>query len=275
MSKDKALFQSSRFIAIAAIVAGIILVGGNVWSSSKKSTKEAVRVNNHTQTCQILAAQKHDGHIKLSLRNDSNKDITAFVVALSVRPGDLFTVKEDFAYSEIDFVIAPGEVYEKPIPIPSSLVNQKTIPLDLLAVVFGDKSSEGDYEVVRGIEDERLGEKIQLDETVSLLNEMLALQDSKLSTYFDHEFKRDLSRVLNPPEARLVVQLRKERPQIMNRQRPDELPQQIREGLHTGQEYVLGKVQDLENLQRTHGGTFSREEIKRFKQICERMLGRL
>jgi hypothetical protein len=277
MRNDKALFQSSRLLALAIMVAGVILLGGNVWSSSNKSRKEAgvVKVNNHTQTCKVLSAEKHNGHIKLSIRNDSKKNMTAFVVALSTRPGDLFTVKEEFAYSEIDFVIAPGATYEKAISIPPSLDNQKTIPLTLLAVVFDDKSAEGDPQVVRGIEHERFGERVQLMRTISLLNKMLEQPESKVSTYFDETFKRDLSDALNGPESDVLTQLKKERPRIMSNQRVDELPDQLKEGLHTGQEYVLQKLHDLETLRNTDAGKSFRGEIIRIRETCERIISRL
>ena len=277
MREGKALFQSSRLFAIATMIAGVVLLGGNVWSSSNKSKKEAgvVKVNNQTQTCTVLSAEKHKGHIKLSLRNDSQKDMTAFVVGISTRPGDLFTLKEEFAYSEIDFVIAPGAVYEKAISIPSSLDNQKTIPLDLLAVVFDDKSAEGDPQVVRGIENERFGEKVQLMRTISLLNEMLHQPENKISTYFDERFKRDLSDALNGPESDVLTQLKNERPRILSAERVDELPDQVKQGLHSGQEYVLQKLLELETLRNTQPGNSFRKEIIRIKETCERIVSRL
>src|SRR6185436_19062927 len=107
MKKYKSSFHSSRLFLFGIIVVGFIYLGGNVWSSNK-TQKNTLRINNRTKSCQVIGAEKHNSHVKLTLRNDSEKNITAFVISSVSPQGDIFTVTEEFAYSEIDFVIAPG-----------------------------------------------------------------------------------------------------------------------------------------------------------------------
>lgn len=275
MKKNKNVLYKRSLLFIIPILAGVIYLSGTVSPSAIRSRKSIVKVNNHTQSCEVLAVEKHNGHVKLSLRNDSNKNITAFVISSTMSPNDIFIFTEEFAYSEGDLVIAPGSIYEKIIGIPSDLNNQKIILLDLSAVIFDDKSSEGDPQVAQRITDERSAEKVQFEQLIPLLDKMLVLSNRELPIYFNERFKRDLATGLSEAERDLLIQLKKEKPQIMNRQGTDELPEQIQVGLHTGKESISYKVQELENIPKTRGRNALREEILRIKQIYEKIITRL
>ncbi|MGA9772430.1 MAG: hypothetical protein WBV94_25580 [Blastocatellia bacterium] len=275
MPKYKALFQRSRFFIIVVLLVGFIYFGGNVWSSNK-SQKGVVLINNRTQTLRVINAEKHEDHIKLSLRNDSQKSITAFVISSVISPRSTFAVKEELVYSAFDdsFIIA-GSVFEKSYGIPGSLKSQKNITLDLVAVVFDDKSSEGDPQVVQGIEDERLTEKMQFARAIPLIDRMLGLSNNKIQLYLKDNLKPDIMTALNIAKGDLLTKLRNERPQFLSQKGAEELPEPVEKGLNNGKEYFLQMIKDLENIQETEGGNALREEIIRTKQICERILSRL
>jgi len=274
MTKYKASFQSSRFFIILVLLAGVIYFGGNVWSSNK-SQKSAVLINNRTQTLQVTSAEKHEGHIKLSFRNDSSKGITAFVISSVISPKTTFTVKEELIYSELDSVITPGSIFEKTYGIPGSLKGRKNITLDLVAVVFDDKSSEGDPEVVQGIEDERLAEKTLFARAIPLLDMMLALPNNKMQLYLKDNLMHDLLTALNTAKGELLIRLKNERPQVATREGVEELSEPVEKGLTNGKGYLLAIIKDLENIQKTENEDNVREEILRTKQILEKILIKL
>ena len=274
MTKYKASLQSSRFFIILVLLAGVIYFGGNVWSSNK-SQKSAVLINNRTQTLQVTNAEKHEGHIKLSFRNDSSKSITAFVISSVISPKTTFTVKEELIYSELDSVITPGSIFEKTYGIPGSLKGRKNITLDLVAVVFDDKSSEGDPEVVQGIEDERLAEKILFARAIPLLDMMLTLPNNKMQLYLKDNLMHDLLTALNTAKGELLIRLKNERPQVATREGVEELSEPVEKGLTNGKEYLLAIIKDLENIQKTEDEDNVREEIIRTKQILEKILIKL
>jgi hypothetical protein len=159
MRKTHQTLRRLPLLGVATIIAGVVFLVGGARSSKSKSAD--VTISNKAQTCRVISATKLDRAITLLLTNDSAKNITAYVISFPTRRGDVFTVKEEFAYSEIDFVIGPGRTYKSTVDIPFRINSQETIDLQLSAVIFDDKSSEGDQQVVRGIEDERSGERLQ------------------------------------------------------------------------------------------------------------------
>ncbi len=274
MRKYKAVLQSPRFFAAVLAFTGIAFLGGTVWSSSSKSKKSDIKVNNHTQTLKVISAETHDGHVKMLLRNDSNKNVTAFVVS-SVSSGSVFAVTQEFAYSESDLVIAAGSVYEFVFSISRDSFNDPRNPsVDLSAVIFEDKSSEGDPRIAQEIEYERLGGKAQFSRAIPVLEKMLALSDKSMLAYFDKDLKSDLETALNSPAHELQTRLKGLRPLSMNQQEADKLSGQIRSGLEHGKEYLLRKLNDLEE-RKMQGGSVPREEIVGLKTMCEKIIARL
>ena len=152
---------------------------------------------------------------------------------------------------------------------------QETPSLDLSAVIFDDKSSEGDLQFVQEIEDERLAEKIEFRRTITLLDKMLALSNNELQTYFNKDLKEDLFTTLNMSKKELAAQLVKERPQMMISKETDEISESIQIGLQSGREYVYQKIQYLETIQQTQDKSTLREEIIQIKQTYQKMINRL
>jgi hypothetical protein len=275
MNRYKVLLRSPRFFVIVVVIAGAIYLGGNAWSSNKFQ-KSIIKINNHTQTFQVINAEKHDGHIKLLFRNDSQKSITAFVISSTMGLGGVFSVKKELIYSAFDdSFITAGSVYEETFGIPGSLYNQKNITLDLMAVVFDDKSNEGDPQVVQGIEDERLAEKTQFARAIPLFDTMLGLSNSDMQSYLKANFKHDLLTALDIVKKDLRVQLKKESPQLMIQKETEESLEPVDNGLRSGREYLLEMIKDLENIQKPQGEETLREEIIRTRQILEKILNRL
>lgn len=204
-------FRWGGSLIIIPLLVVACFVGGSVALTSSQGKGRSVELTNQTSSC-LVSAERHldqvrGDHVRLLLRNDSEgKSITAYVVTFR-SPRTVFTFKEEFALSEAQQVIGPGQLHERAIPIPLSLAARKRIPLDLSAVVFSDKSSEGDHSIVQGIHDDRLGEKIQRTRVISLLEEVLARSDSELLSYFRDDLGQDLAATLSPPQEEVFDRL--------------------------------------------------------------------
>jgi hypothetical protein len=273
MNRKTILLRKKLFFLLIPFLIGIAYLGSAVSSSSRKLT-HTVSVKNYTNSCEVLSAEKRQGQVQVRIKNNNDKAITAFVMSSVISRNTVFKFEEEFAFSETDFMITPGEVYEKQINIPSSLYSQPNLFLNLLAVIFDDKSSEGDQTVVKEIVDKRLGEKIQLTRTLPFLEKMLALSDSDIQMSL-MDLKSTLISTLDAPEKNLPAQSEEQNLQAKSQQAKREYSEEVETGLQTGQESVLRQFQKLEELQKTQRGNVLREEILRIKQRYERILSRL
>ena len=135
------------------------------------SQERIIKVNNFTENLKVVDLQvAHDGRrVRLTLRNEHSKAITAFTIS----PGGPFYTTELIG---TDNVIAPGT--ER---VEEYLLPQTPEPvIKIQAVVFDDKSSEGNPEFIKKITEARLGEKTQLNLIVPLLESILDAPDAQL-----------------------------------------------------------------------------------------------
>jgi hypothetical protein len=276
MKNHKSALSSWFIIPIILILVGMIYLGGAAFSASNKQPQSVVKINNLTHSLEVMSVEEHEDQIKLSLKNNSSKSITAYVLSSEATRGDGFKIIKEFAYSEIDYVIAPGSVYEMSAVLPADLSSQKNPSIDLSAVIFEDKSSEGDQQVAQEIEYERLGQKTQLERAIPVLEKMLTLNDSKMHAYSDQNLKRDLEASLSSPADDLQARLKNASPHSMNQRTIDSLSGQIEVGMHGGKEYILGRIRNLEDERRMNAyGRDLREQITSMKQIWEKIIARL
>jgi hypothetical protein len=110
---------------------------------------------------------------ELSLRNGYEKNITAFAVSVNG-----LIIMSDFAYSENEDrrTIAPGAVYTSGFGNVRRSVNRVAVAredfdIKILAVLFDDKSSDGDDKGVAFLLNNRLKSKRILARIVNVLNE--------------------------------------------------------------------------------------------------------
>ena len=271
---QKKMFPGNKLLFL--LIPGLVIVtylGSTVLSSStNKKNKGIVKVNNLTRSCELLNVEKHKDHIKLSVQNNGNKAITAFVITSRIDSQTLFTFKEEFASSEGDVVIPPGQSYDKVISLPDRLIQQTEITLNLSAIIFEDKIGEGDPNVIRDVEESRLGEKIQLIKALPILEGALQLSEMELSSYWNKTGKHDLETALNVPDTQFLIPLNKK---SLN---PNELyngSEQFKSGAQTGKEDVVQKYQELADIQEKQGTSALREEILRLRSLYARMIDKL
>ncbi|MEK6302238.1 MAG: hypothetical protein AABO41_16130 [Acidobacteriota bacterium] len=152
------------------------------------------RVQNKTKAFEVTQARQNlDTHSgpELSLRNGYDKAITAFAVSVNGLVGVV-----DFPYSENqDREIGPGRTYTRWFGSfrrsqdPGSVEGEE-YEIKVLAVVFDDKTSEGEEKPIAGIFYERNRTKQLLSRIVAVLNEEVSL-----NTLDDNLFQALRSRV--------------------------------------------------------------------------------
>lgn len=268
MRRYRGSFRSFFVLLFVLLVSCAVFLGVNAWSPSKQA-KSSFRILNKTRACDAVDITKRNGHIRISLKNGYNKSITAYVVSV----GNDFNYKEEFIYSEVDSSIAPGIVYEQVIPIPSSQTNKSDLDVGVLAVLLEDKTSDGDQEAIAEIEEERLGEKIQLTRVLPVLKGLLELADMDLSETFNKPLDPQVTSLLDAPETDTLNALNRLGPRIgaMNEAR---IPQQVTNGIHTAKEAILRKLHDIQSQQTTTSVTLRQRLIvlrEHYKKVIARL----
>ncbi len=202
---SKSILRKKLLLPLIFAIAGLTYLGTTVLSSGSKKDG-IVRVNNSTHSCELLSAEKHNGYLSVRVQNNSNKGMTALVLTSRIDSRTVFTFKEEFAFSEANLVIAPGNYYDKMISIPGSLNRQNEITLSLSAVFFEDNSSEGDQEIVRDVEDNRLGEKLQLMKALPILDKIAGLSDNDIGRYWSKTARHEFQAALDAQDTELLIQ---------------------------------------------------------------------
>ena len=179
MRPFKSVLQRSSVPVIIFIVCLLGLGIGGVSLKGQKSAgiqSKVPRIQNKTRSFEVARVSPSLGEsaeVELSLRNRYSKNITACAVSVN---GSITEI--DFAYSELEDQrgISPESVYKQNYSF-ARHVNQsaarQNLDISILAVVFDDKTGDGDPKLVTEILDTRLGSKIQLARIIALLNNAL------------------------------------------------------------------------------------------------------
>lgn len=269
MTKATTPLRKKLLLLLIPTLVGTAYFGSTVLSSSAKKDRQVVKVNNLTHSSELLNVEKHKDHIKLSIQNNSNKAITAFVITSPIDAGTVFTVKEEFLFSQGDFVIFPGQQYDKIIGIPD--YRRDEITLNLSAVMFEDGAGEGDPQTIRGIEDSRLGEKVQLMKALTVLERLSKLSDVEIGAYWHKTAKSDFETALNAPNAPALMRLNK----MSLNEEANEGSEEFKLGAHTGNEDVARMVLKLTDIQARQGTSAFKAEVLRIRSLYTKMITRL
>lgn len=224
-----------RFLGVAIVLSILsLLVYTVLLNSGAQASPKELTVVTKTTGHEELKAMIVDGQIKFSLKNNHAETITAFAIDFGHT-----TVKEDFAYSEVHFGIEPGDTFETTYPLPAAPVGSESSPIYFLAVVLKDGTKDGDSKVAQEIQDERLGEKIQLLRSLRILDkESPSRKDIKA-------LKAEITAALDAGEYEARI-IRKEL--LPASGMDDGLSEALKSGLHWGRETTLRKFQTLEQI---------------------------
>lgn len=137
---------------------------------------EFPEVRNQTESFQLVdITTSKEGCFILHMKNTSIKAITAYMVGEDDNSSMMTLTRGND-------VLAPGEVDEvhiafREMPADDTGTLRRQVVI-ILAVMFDDHSSEGDFEADRQIRDWQLGEMIQLERVNRLLREAVGSPDA-------------------------------------------------------------------------------------------------
>lgn len=169
MTKNKSLARKALFTIVllgtSCAVLGSVFSIGTLRQGDAKPTQAEKRIviDNRTQSLEVIQADlSSNGRlIRVAVRNVANKNIDWFRLSL----GAGSAIEADFAFSEKS-VLGPGEVYDDEYPFDSK---SHLISVTVVAVVFEDKSTDGDKHFARLLKEKRAGQRIEISRMVSLL----------------------------------------------------------------------------------------------------------
>lgn len=257
------------FLLIPTLI-GTIYLGSTVLSSSPKKVYPSIKVNNLTKFCELLNVKYHQEHINYSFQNNGDKAVTAFLLTYRIDSSTVFTYKEDYAFSEGDDVILPGRSVDRVIGIPPNPTGKPEIVFNLSAVIYEDNTYEGNPHIVRDIQDNRLGQKLELIKALPVIERVSRLPETEINLYWNKNAKQDLETALNEPDTSFLTQLSK-KSLINERYNQSE---EFKLGIQAGKEDVLQKYQELLAIQEKQGIVALREGIHRLRNVYARMIAR-
>jgi hypothetical protein len=185
--KREAHLQQPYLFFIAALLICLVVIGASAWSSRPGINKNIPAQQgdgkaigrNKAEGLKVVSVEQTESEILLLMKNDYSKSINALTISI----GDL-TVNNDYVYS--GKAIAPGSQYTFRIPKQPAVPGQSAQPaINILAVVFDDRTGDGEDRYVSKVLNSRLGEKIQLSRILPLLQKALKSSDADLPNAVD------------------------------------------------------------------------------------------
>lgn len=223
------------FVPILSLLVYTVLL--NPAAEPSRASQDPV-VLNKTTGCEIKADVVGD-HVTITLKNNYRETVTAYAIGL----GNTFRITEDFAYSEVQAGIAPGDIFKKSYPLPTSLPGSGTT-LYLLTVLLENGGDDGNSLIAEKIRDERLGEKIQVLRTLRILEKHKNLPRNL------NALKGDLVAALNTDESETLITLNELQlaDPLSTRRNKKELSHDVRKGLQVAREKMLRTVEALQEV---------------------------
>jgi hypothetical protein len=248
---------------VVLILLFVALLSASVMTSRalpEPQRQELPQVRNETESFQLVSVEKIGDLLQLRLKNTSKRAITAYKIGYSNgwQTGIDYLIGDD--------VVAPGEIEEFRTPFNNlSSSDDPTSPqtVTILAVVFDDRSSEGDFKAADDILNNRLGQKIQLERINRLIKGVLKSPDS------------------NTPAA--LSRLKSQIASLSEDQGKGQ-PRAIHTGLYYMKQQVLKQIEELEQWQRDgkallrtelYGSVNLQDALVKIKELGEKRIPKL
>jgi len=170
MDHSMSLSTRQRLFVVSSVVLGTMLLSAAVLSLGSGPRRQEMNlptVQDRTEAFQVLSLEKISRRYLIRARNTSGKVITAYVMAVCDEP------ESSADYTIGDHPIQPEAVVEinTPVQAVGNMCSTKGTPptITILAVVFEDRTTAGEFSWAKGILDDRRGNKIQLKRINRLL----------------------------------------------------------------------------------------------------------
>lgn len=228
-----------------ALLATLILQGTYSSGRNQQSNLRKISVINRTRALQITKAEVVGRRIHLAVKNGYKKDINWFRVSF----GHGLSIEADFAFTESG-VLSPGENYADEYPIDSDL---GALTVTVVAVVFEDKTQDGDERYAQFIRQKRAGQKMALRRLLPLLEKSITSSDDNLDS--------DLQSLEAETSTEEAIE--------------NTLPEAERIGLRNARERILNEVQRIRYERSKDKRRDVREDLRFVKNNYERIEAKL
>jgi hypothetical protein len=199
------------------------------FNASKKQVN--FPVTNLVPKLAIVNIDIQDHYVLLSLRNDSDKNITAFSLSSS-------GVNLRAEMIGTDRVMRPGDIHTKLCDLPSPKSTEKGIIV--LAVVYEDGTWEGDDKYVRQILDARAGTQAQLARVLPLFRDALTTPKNMRLMQKREMIRYKIEQLTDEEEGKSF---------------------EYRMGLHDEKERAMNNLKQLEQIEQEKGEDIARQVL--------------
>lgn len=267
MKKHGNTLYTSRFLIIFTL-ASLSIIAVSASLPSKKPQDDiykrldklidnldvnSIKVTNRTSAFNIIQKGKApEGHIRLTMRNDYNKSITAYVASIGSN-----WITADSLLSMHDESIKPGESTDVLLSIGSESKDEwisiyldpelERKGIEIHAVIFEDGAADGQVESIKEIESYRIGDRMEMERFNSLLNDdptaSTAILLSKLSeiqtgvSSFSESTEKDL-----PDRVKTGIRSTRQRMFHLIKELDDKNESKVKAKLNILKEYVKEKT---------------------------------
>ena len=228
--RSKKAGQVTSLVAVIVFIFACVVFNGASARTSKNAAPQQEgpmpKLMNYVSAFKVESFERVKDDFILRLRNISDKGISAY--SYSFGPVNRPTNRHDTDGLIGDIVIYPDAVEEIQIPAIALVRSAKGSPrhesiINIAAVVFEDRTVEGDQKITAFITDRRLGEKIQLERIHRLLKEALNTTGG------------DITSKLSNLEARIAA---------LSEEPETGQSDAVKTGLHSAKENVLYLLRD-------------------------------
>jgi hypothetical protein len=162
--------------AVTLALLSIAVLQRGLPSGSAQNRKQ-ISISNKTQALQVTRAEVIGNQIHLSVRNGYQQNINWFRLAL----GKTTSIEADFAFTETG-VLSPGQTYQDAYPLDP---NSDLATITIVAVVFQDKTGEGDETYLKFIREKREGQKLGLKRLLPFLEKSSSSTDNSIESVLE------------------------------------------------------------------------------------------
>lgn len=225
------------FAAVLLLAVSALVLTRSV--PSKTAQAGDISVLNKTTVFKVISAAQVDNRLSLSLKNNSAHTVTAFVITV----GSDFRITEDFITSEIpdEVGIKSQKTFEKTYPIPAAL---RTAPVTIQAVVFEDKTGDGDPSIFQDVRDNHMGQAVQLKRFLKVFDKHV---NGSLPPNTDN-MRHDLEAALDGPETETLSIIRElHSTGSVNRNSNGALSGFVKQGLEAAKIDILRRTSEFES----------------------------
>lgn len=221
-------------LVLLFLLSASVFVFTEIYRSPKSSSDDYVKLVNKTSAFQVIQAKRAGNELTLSLLNNYDQSITAFVLTI----GKGFRIEEDFITSEAsdDVGIQPQQTFERVYPIPSDAINAE---ITLQAVILADKSGDGDAIMFEDVRDTRVGRAVQIRRSLRVLEKYLNDYAGEANLI------NEMTAALDRPDRETIDAIKQIRPVgTINRKSSDALSDSVKAGLVAARTDVLRRLNE-------------------------------